>query len=419
MNKIKFLCGGILVILLFFLTIGLSYSIYKKSNVEDDVFSYNLDCLEIVENKIAFDGDVVHYEDDYGVNSEPHIVSVTNVCEETKNIEVRFNIFSSSTVSFSNLKVDAKGAIEFDNEYLSDFNNSASKKNDELSSSKIIGNLMIEPNETKRFNIRMWIDKELEDNYLYGKIEYSSEKTFIKPLVKTTLLASAGLNTIKDEDGISYYYSGKEVNNYLMFNNLLFRIIRINGDGSVRLIMQDSPLYGIFNSNKNDSKYLGMSYDKIDSVITTTLNTWFNTNMSGVSEYINDSSFCNDTTLVSSVDSYGVDYYSSNTRVKDSKPNYNCKVYKDKVGLLNIDEYMYSSDETGTYLSNGKTFYTSSPSKFYSNSGYMYAINMYGNITEYLLNTSLNIRPVINLISDISVSGTGTIEDPYTVDKME
>ena len=47
------------------------------------------------------------------------------------------------------------------------------------------------------------------------------------------------LSVISDNDGISYYYRGRVENNYINFDDRCWRIIRIEGDGSIKLILDD------------------------------------------------------------------------------------------------------------------------------------------------------------------------------------
>jgi len=137
----------------------------------------------------------------------------------------------------------------------------------------------------------------------------------------------------------SYYYRGKksELNNNLIWGGFQWKIVRINGDGSVRLVYNGTELQ--FNTNKtvnvngtdtqltgthawnetnrNDNKYLGYmyggangvaskscngsistaaTYNETDTNIKTVLDTWYNTNISGkpfASEVV-DNLFCND-----------------------------------------------------------------------------------------------------------------------------
>ncbi len=45
-----------------------------------------------------------------------------------------------------------------------------------------------------------------------------------------------GIYQMNDEYGTSYYYRGSVNNNYVLFGGHYWRIIRINGDGSIRLL---------------------------------------------------------------------------------------------------------------------------------------------------------------------------------------
>ena len=48
-----------------------------------------------------------------------------------------------------------------------------------------------------------------------------------------------GLYKTKDNYGVSYYFRGNSNYNYVLFNNMCFRVIRIEGNGSVRLLLSD------------------------------------------------------------------------------------------------------------------------------------------------------------------------------------
>ena len=47
---------------------------------------------------------------------------------------------------------------------------------------------------------------------------------------------SSGIYKREDNDGTTYYYRGSVTNNYLKFANKWWWIIRINGDGTIRII---------------------------------------------------------------------------------------------------------------------------------------------------------------------------------------
>ena len=68
------------------------------------------------------------------------------------------------------------------------------------------------------------------------------------------------LNTIADDYGTSYYYRGNVLDNYVSFAGFTWRIVRINGDGSVRLILSGNAGYTQYNKKIDDSAYIGYMY---------------------------------------------------------------------------------------------------------------------------------------------------------------
>lgn len=49
----------------------------------------------------------------------------------------------------------------------------------------------------------------------------------------------------------------------------------------------------------------------------------------------------------------------------------------------------------------------------------MMIVNNYGSLKDLAINQYTGIRPVISLETIVSVSGSGTKENPYTIDKLE
>ncbi len=81
-----------------------------------------------------------------------------------------------------------------------------------------------------------------------------------------------GLFTADDDDGASYYYRGAVKNNYVSFAGFMWRIIRRNGDGSIRLIYsgKNTSDTGIavtignsqYNNKYWDPAYVGYKYNE-------------------------------------------------------------------------------------------------------------------------------------------------------------
>ena len=135
-----------------------------------------------------------------------------------------------------------------------------------------------------------------------------------------------GIYASVDDLGTSYYFRGNITNNYVKFAGYYWRIIRINGDGSLRVIYdgtcahanseesEDRQIgYSAYNTNKNDNTYVGYMYGTAgsttyeathtntnNSTIKTYIDTWYNTNIKNTpnANYVVDAIYCNDRTRV-------------------------------------------------------------------------------------------------------------------------
>ena len=101
-------------------------------------------------------------------------------------------------------------------------------------------------------------------------------KTNIKakgiPDFSKTATTDEGLFMAEDDEGESYYYRGAVKNNYVSFAGFIWRIIRRNGDGSIRMIYSgrktsdtgDDVAIGnsSFNSKYWDPTYVGYKYNE-------------------------------------------------------------------------------------------------------------------------------------------------------------
>ena len=145
------------------------------------------------------------------------------------------------------------------------------------------------------------------------------------------------LASTEDDYGTSYYFRGAVKNNYVQFANKCWRIVRVGGDGSVKLILHNDNTTGAanpcdsannstsaafarfsgttyksaFNTNYNDNAYVGFKYGTAgasdyapthantnNSTILTNLETWYNNNLTTYEKVIDDTVWCNDKTNV-------------------------------------------------------------------------------------------------------------------------
>ena len=142
----------------------------------------------------------------------------------------------------------------------------------------------------------------------------------------------------KDAYGDSYYYRGNVTNNYVKFADKYWRIVRINGDGTVRVIYDGTSAHAngessedrqigtsAFNSSYNDNAYVGYMYGATgaskyaethantnDSTIKTYIDNWYKTNILGTAneQYLADNIFCNDRSITTGT-SGTLDVYSN------------------------------------------------------------------------------------------------------------
>lgn len=314
--------------------------------------------------------------------------------------------------------------------------------------------------KTTRYN-------RLKKSNVYQKVTNNSYITLTDKYTTTPVdyvRKNTGLYVGEDDFGETYYFRGTNDYNNLFFAGYYWNIVRINGDGSLRIIyrgslptvvgeeskIKDSAYNGAYNSNS----YVGYMYgssqsleykfehaNKYNSNIKSQLDIWYKNNLLTLNDYIADSIFCNDRSLTGSGYGNSSSYYNGYYRTRSSNnltPSFKCLQKNDRftvsntfgnldnknpIGLLTTDEAGFAglyntSTSTYNYLNTGIDYWTMTPSKF-SSSAYVNYITSTGAIGEQVTNTSMGVRPVINLKGNVILSGTGTLDDPYRVEGLK
>lgn len=219
-----------------------------------------------------------------------------------------------------------------------------------------------------------------------------------------------GLIRSLDDDGITYYFRGNVNNNNVIINGLKFKIVRINGDGSVRLILDDTIKLSKYSSTNN------YAFEKSD--IYKTLTEWLETNFKEYTKYLTTKLYCND-------NNEDNDRFLALTRIKiDNIPSFVClgHAFNTKVGLLTVDEVVYAGatldeENKNFYLYNANLkndAYLMTGSSLRNNKYYPFMISTKGQITYNTSSDYLRaVRPVININKSITVVGNGTSDNPY------
>lgn len=83
---------------------------------------------------------------------------------------------------------------------------------------------------------------------------------------KANATANEGVRTSSDDYGTSYYYRGNINNNYVEFANMCWRILRVTGNGDIKLVLYNGNAESVNNPCSNvKSAYAPFSYDKTES----------------------------------------------------------------------------------------------------------------------------------------------------------
>lgn len=257
----------------------------------------------------------------------------------------------------------------------------------------------------------------------YDELEKTGTVSFID-FYRTPDYDNGEIRKIEDDYGTSYVFRGNIQNNYVKFANKYWRIMRINGDGTMRLVYDGTNAHENFDNstdrmigtssfNKENKilnsntgiGYMYGNYQSItfadthkntnDSSIKDYLDTWYEENLLSNNIAIADALFCNDRTI-SEGDGIGQNAttYSAVNRVENNTPRLTCPNKEDRftvsddtlgnaslkypIGLLTADEYMLLNTKNyNNYMFRGKNYWTMTPAKTTNIIGTPFAENYY------------------------------------------
>ena len=286
-----------------------------------------------------------------------------------------------------------------------------------------------------------------------------------------------GIYETTDYDGNpTYYYRGSVENNYVKFAGYYWRIIRINSNGSIRMIYDGTSVhsdgevsedrqYGTsqFNSSYNDNMYVGYMYTSgephgtgTSSAIKNNIDKFYTDKLvSYTSKLDMNAGFCGDRSNLNLQSGVGtgnvVTYNKGYLRVEKSTPTLICENINDyytltsttngnkkltyPIGLITVDETMLAGHAGGifdgmhnemkinktSYLTTGHAFYTMTSPGGYNPYDFtfwyasVFTVNIVGGFDDEATNYNYGLRPVINIRSDVTITGSGTMSDPYII----
>lgn len=229
---------------------------------------------------------------------------------------------------------------------------------------------------------------------IYGgtfiKLYLKNEKE-LESLEKTTVLAEQIVNNNYDslkKINKNYYFNGDVTNNYISYSNLIWRIVKINEDNSMMLVTNDvigTLAYGDIST----------LYDSSNLILWLNDDNKFSKVLNKKEEYLTRTNTCIDN--ISDIENITCN-------------SVNSDLY---VGLLSLEDYLNTGGNT-SFINNNYYSYLANK----NNEDNIWYINSDGSINYSDGSDILGIKATITLKNNINiVSGNGSIEEPYIIEK--
>lgn len=385
--------------------------------------------LVIVENGLSInflDGNKVDSN-----NKTEYTFSLTN----NDNVEVTYSIYLENIVSNDIINYDLKEK----NNQVNILQNELTKEENILASA-----IKIKPNDTHFYTFV--IHENVNDNdkiNLTGQlkivIEEGTDEYFANIIKEDNTInkettskvgeeiatTNEGLIESTDDSGTFYYFRGKIENNYVSFADLTWRIVKINSDGSVKLVLDDytKTTANFYEDNNDISTEEKLDFTKNN--MSEVLETWFQDNLKDFEKNIISNKYCLDDSIASQEND--TTYYAGNFRLlKDYTVSNTClgTNYTSKIGLLSADEVVLAGantfgNNTDYYLHVSDklvSWWTMTPSKEDEGNITFFEVDSNGKLIEISRgNYYRGIRPVIHLVKKTLATGKGTKENPYII----
>jgi len=230
-----------------------------------------------------------------------------------------------------------------------------------------------------------------------------------------------GVATFSSDSNINarYVYKGANPDNYITFNGELWRILAVEADGTLKIISttnMENEMWEITNSND----WTKSSVVHINSQLN---NNYYNTLSSDAQNFIQNHTW-----------GIGGTTY-KNTDLGAQIASENSVTWTGNIGLMSVSDYLRANTNTEqcgnfslcvtneatckttnyifTLVPSSKKLWTITP--YTTNKDSVFVVNNTGSVNGLAANSSTNALPTLYLKSDITLSGSGTETDPYTI----
>ena len=289
------------------LGVGISYAWWRLSFVQDKANTAVSKCLKL---ELANQSNEINLTNMYPISDEegraltPFTFTLKNTCSMSAKYTLNLEMLEGTTLNSNYLAVLVNNK---DIKLLSSYNTATTVVKGSTES-RTLDTGVLQANSSKDYSISIWMDKSVtlsddaQNKVFKSKVvvDAVATETAIDKIIASvdttgkcpTMNDDGSVNVTgveatngylckaKDAYGDSYYYRGNVTNNYVKFADKYWRIVRINGDGTVRVIYDGTSAHAngeasadrqigksAFNSSYMDNAYVGYMYGNSDAVV--------------------------------------------------------------------------------------------------------------------------------------------------------
>ena len=451
-KKNRLILAIITISLVGLIGIGMSYAYWRSTVIQDKTNVGASKCFSI---ELANQANEINLTNAYPITDAegrkltPYTFTLKNTCSMAAKYNLNMEMLSGTTLNSSYVAVLVNNN---DIRLLSSYN-AATTVIEGSTESRTLDTGTLAGNSSKDYSISLWIDEDvtLEDDILnkvfkskivvdavptqtaMEKIIASVDTTGKCPTINsdgsvnvTGVEATDGyVCSASDAYGTSYYYRGNVTNNYVKFADKYWRIIRINGDGTVRVIYDGTSAHT--NGESSADRQIGTSafnnYWKKDNVQETTNSGVYGDNAGVGYMYGNRDAIVEATSSSSSISFTNTDtYYIAKEYTYDATTDR--FTLKDPIAVLGS---AMTSDYIG-YYTFGSTSTTSSNSYVYKifgvtvgdkSASVKYGYVRYGTSSKEVAQTNINDSTIKTYLDNwYKTHISGTENEQYLADNI-
>ena len=262
-------------------------------------------------------------------------------------------------------------------------------------------------------NNKIWCATKKYNESSVNVVDYNSECE----VKNTKNIGNINVGIVNTGDGLyeengSFYYKGLNPNNYLVIDDVLFRILGLDENNNIKLVSNDVILEEYWDVKQKSLNYEVIDSSKLGYILENSDNKLLNNLIKNkfILEYTwNQDSF---------------NYADNKLYIEYSNQKGSENEFVSIFGLIDVSDYVKASTDTNCkkdILRNpecGKNNYLNINKKFYTlsiSNDSIWSISEDGKVYESSVDIKLGVRISLYLENSVILEGKGTFENPYKI----